>query len=99
MVRIVPFAAVRPVRDAAPQVAAVPYDVVTADEARMVIRDNPMSFLRVSRPDAELPDLPPTDSRVYSYARDRLSALMSSGVLARDPDRCMYVYRVTTPIE
>ena len=44
MVRIFPFAAVRPVRNAAPQVAAVPYDAVTADEARSIIRDNPMSF-------------------------------------------------------
>jgi len=42
MVRIYRFAAVRPGRDAAPRVAAVPYDVVTADEARAVIAENPM---------------------------------------------------------
>lgn len=96
MVRIYPFAAVRPVRDAAPQVAAVPYDVVTADEARRIIRDNPMSFLRVSRSDAELPECSPTDPGVYSSARDRFTALVSSGVLARDPAPGMYVYRVIT---
>jgi uncharacterized protein (DUF1015 family) len=96
MVRIFPFAAVRPCRDAAPQVAAVPYDVVTADEARAVIRENPMSFLRVSRPDAELPDLPPTDPRVYSHARERFSALQESGIYARDADPGVYVYRVIT---
>jgi uncharacterized protein (DUF1015 family) len=84
MVRIFRFAAVRPCRDAAPQVAAVPYDVVTADEAKDIIRDNPMSFLRISRPDAELPDIPPTDSRVYSHARERFTALRSSGVFSRD---------------
>ena len=99
MVRIFRFAAVRPVREAAPQVAAVPYDVVTADEARDVIRDNPMSFLRISRPDAELPGIPPTDSRVYSHARDRFAALRSSGVFTRDADPGMYVYRVITPAE
>ena len=99
MVRIFPFAAVRPVRDAAPQVAAVPYDVVTAEEARIVIRDNPMSFLRISRPDAELPELAPTDPRVYTHAKDRFSSLMSSGVLARDPGPGMYIYRVITPTD
>ena len=99
MVRIFPFAAVRPGRDAAQQVAAVPYDVVTADEARAVIRDNPMSFLRVSRTDAELPDIPPTDPRVYSHARERFSALQESGVFARDADPGMYVYRVITKAE
>lgn len=94
MVRIFRFAAVRPGRDAAPQVAAVPYDVVTADEAKDIIRDNPMSFLRISRPDAELPDIPPTDSRVYSHARERFTALRSSGVFSRDATPGMYIYRV-----
>jgi uncharacterized protein (DUF1015 family) len=96
MVRIFPFAAVRPGRVAAPQVAAVPYDVVTADEARVVISGNPMSFLRVSRPDAELPEIPPTDPLVYSTARKRFIALQESGVFARDPGPGMYVYRVVT---
>ncbi|MDD1705745.1 MAG: DUF1015 family protein [Methanoregulaceae archaeon] len=96
MVRIFRFAAVRPHRDAAPQVAAVPYDVVTADEAGAVIRNNPMSFLRISRPDAELPGIPQNDPRVYSHARDRFAALLSSGLFAPDPDPGMYVYRVIT---
>ena len=60
MVKIYRFAGVRPEPSAAPEIAAVPYDVVTADEARAIIAKNPKSFLRVSRSDAELPDLPPT---------------------------------------
>ena len=99
MVRIYSFAAVRPVRDAAPRVAAVPYDVVTAAEAQAVIAENPMSFLRVSRPDAGLPDLPPTDDRVYAYARDRFAELRSSGIFGTDDAPGMYVYRVTTPAD
>ena len=99
MVRIYRFAAVRPGRDAAPRVAAVPYDVVTADEARAVIAENPMSFLRVSRPDAGLPDLPPADDRVYAYARDRFADLRSSGIFLTDDAPGMYVYRVTTPAD
>ena len=58
MVRIYRFAGVRPERSIAPAIAAVPYDVVNADEARAIIRKNPLSFLRVSRSDAEMPDIP-----------------------------------------
>ena len=42
----------------AQEVAAVPYDVVNAEEARAIIGKKPKSFLRVSRPDAEMPDIP-----------------------------------------
>jgi uncharacterized protein (DUF1015 family) len=55
MVRIYRFTGLRPDRSAAQAIAAVPYDVVTADEARAIIAKNPQTFLRVSRPDAELP--------------------------------------------
>ena len=48
MVTIYRFSGVRPDRLAAPAIAAVPYDVVTADEARAIIAKNPETFLRVS---------------------------------------------------
>jgi uncharacterized protein (DUF1015 family) len=94
MVRIYPFAGVRPLPAAAPEIAAVPYDVVTADEARAIIRRNPKSFLRVSRSDAELPDLPPHDDRVYARAREQFAGLMQEGLLKKDAGPGMYLYRV-----
>ena len=96
MVRIFRFAAVRPRREVVPEVAAVPYDVVTADEATAVIGKNPMSFLRVSRPDAEHPHLPPHDDRIYSRARERFMELLSAGVFVADESPGMYIYRVTS---
>jgi uncharacterized protein (DUF1015 family) len=93
MVRIYRFAGVRPVTAAAPEIAAVPYDVVTADEARAIIEKNPKSFLRVSRPDAELPDIPPHDDRVYQRAREMFLALEREGLLVKDPSPGMYLYR------
>ncbi len=84
MVRIFRFAGVRPERSAAQNIAAVPYDVVTAEEARAIIARNPESFLRVSRPDAELPDISPTDDRIYERARENLLALESDGRLRKD---------------
>ncbi|MCX6692336.1 MAG: hypothetical protein NTW33_09900 [Methanoregula sp.] len=41
MVRVYRFAGVRPERSAAPAIAAVPYDIVTVDEARSIIQQNP----------------------------------------------------------
>jgi len=94
MVRIYRFAGVRPVPAAAPEIAAVPYDVVTADEARAIIAKNPKSFLRVSRADAELPDTPPHDPRVYMRAREMFVALEQEGLLKKDSTPGMYLYRV-----
>ncbi len=94
MVRIYRFSGVRPDRCAAPAIAAVPYDVVTADEARAIIAKNPESFLRVSRPDAELPGLASNDDRVYRRARENFDALMSEGRMRKDPEPAMYLYRV-----
>jgi uncharacterized protein (DUF1015 family) len=94
MVRIYRFAGVRPERSEAPAIAAVPYDVVTADEARAIIAKNPKSFLRVSRPDAELADIPADDPRIYERARGNFEALIASGEMQRDPEPGMYLYRV-----
>ena len=94
MVRIYRFSAVRPTREEARKIAAVPYDVVTADEARAIIAKNPESFLRVSRPDAELPGIPPHDERVYLRAQENFLALRRSGKMQADPVPGMYIYRV-----
>jgi len=94
MVRIFRFAGVRPERSAALLIAAVPYDVVTAEEARAVIARNPESFLRVSRSDAELPEISPYDERVYERAQENFLALEADGRLRKDPEPGMYLYRV-----
>jgi len=94
MVRIYRFTGVRPDRCAAPAIAAVPYDVVTADEARAIIAKNPETFLRVSRPDAEFPGLAPNDDRVYQRAHENFMALVADGRMIKDPVPSMYLYRV-----
>jgi uncharacterized protein (DUF1015 family) len=94
MVRVYRFAAVRPEQSTASAIAAVPYDVVTADEARVIISKNPKSFLRVSRSDAQLPHLPQDDDRVYQRARENFLTLLKEGSMHRDPVPAMYTYRV-----
>ncbi|KUG20787.1 MAG: DUF1015 family protein [Methanomicrobiaceae archaeon] len=94
MVRIYRFAAVRPERTLGPGVPSVPYDVVTAEEARDCIQSNPVSFLRVIRPDAEMPGAAPDDERVYLRARDVFLSMQREGILVRDPAPGFYLYRI-----
>lgn len=96
MVQVHRFAAVRPKRDLAGAVAAVPYDVVTTREAQEAIASNPLSFLRISRSDALLPDIPPQDNRVYARAHAEFQAMQDNGVLYREEKPLMYLYRVTS---
>lgn len=94
MVQIHPFAALRPKSALASEVASVPYDVISVQEARGIIRENPRSFLRVSRADAELPGIPPHADAVYIRARENLLALVEQGVLIRDTEPSLYLYQV-----
>src|SRR6476646_5572330 len=60
------FAALRPAPERAAQVSAVPYDVVSTEEARQLASGNPLSLLHVSRPEIDLPpDTDPHADEVY----------------------------------
>ena len=95
MVRIFRFSAVRPAPAHAQGIAAVPYDVVSAEEARDCIRKSSGSFLRVSRSDALLPEGPPYDPPVYDLARENFQAMVRDGLMVQDESPALYLYRVT----
>jgi uncharacterized protein (DUF1015 family) len=97
MVRIFSFRAVRPEKSAASRIAAVPYDVVTMKEADAIIRENPLSFLRVSRPDADSIHGSSHDQEIHIRARRRFEELLGEGMLRTDASAGMYVYRVIAP--
>lgn len=90
------FRGLRPAAGRAAEVAAVPYDVVNTPEARALIEGNPHSLLRVTRPDAELPDdVPIHDDRVYARAAENFARLLSDGLLVEDDAPALYVYALT----
>ena len=92
--RLHPFDAVRPKSELAPQVAAVPYDVVNRDEACELAQGNPHSFLHVGRADIDLPpDVDPHDPRIYRTAREALDRFVAQGVLVREGAPALYLYR------
>jgi len=94
MAIIRPFRALRPPRNLAETVAALPYDVMNVEEACVMAAGNPNSFLHVSRPEIDLsPDIDPHDDSVYQQGRTNLADFIARGVLVQDQQECFYVYR------
>lgn len=96
MAEIKPFRALRPRPALAPNIAAVPYDVVSTEEARALANGNPLSFLRVSRAEIELdPTADPYSDRVYERAAGNFERLTRSSFVVED-EPSLYVYRLKT---
>jgi uncharacterized protein (DUF1015 family) len=94
MATIKPFRALRPKPANAPHIAAVPYDVVSTDEARALAEGNPLSFLRVSRPELELPaGADPYADAVYQRAARNFAALREQALELED-EPSVYFYRL-----
>jgi uncharacterized protein (DUF1015 family) len=94
MATLHPFRALRPNSANASGIAAVPYDVVSTDEARALADGNPMSFLRVSRAEIELPaGSDPYADAVYKKAADNFAALRN-GALTVEDTPSVYFYRL-----
>ena len=95
MAFIRPFNALRPQAERAPQVAAVPYDVVHTEEARTLASGNPWSFLHVSRPEIDLPAGTPIYSdEVYAKAGDNFAKLIRKCPLLVEETPSLYLYRL-----
>lgn len=94
MSEIRPFRGLRPLPELASQIAELPYDVVDTKEARAMIKNNPMSFLRVTRAETTLPeDIAENDPKVYAAAKKNLEEFIAQGQLKQDATPCYYIYR------
>jgi uncharacterized protein (DUF1015 family) len=90
-----PFRALRPDPAAVAAVASVPYDVVSADEARALAAGNSRSFLHVTRSDIDLPAAAGAyDPAVYAQAVRNFEELKRSAPLLLDEEPALYVYRL-----
>lgn len=90
------FRALRPTTEDAAAVAALPYDVVAREEARLIGEKNPKSFLHVDRAEMDLdPETDLYDSKVYEKARENLIRMEENGILVQDENPCYYIYELT----
>lgn len=97
MVFIKPFQALHPDSEHAKAIACFPYDVAHETEAREFVLANPNSFLRVTRPEADLNGERGGDpSAALEAAKRNLDGLLESGYLVKDPNPSIYVYRLET---
>lgn len=90
-----PFRALRPLPEKCAEVASVPYDVVSTAEAQAMAGDNPLCFLRVSRPELEMPDGTDIHSdAVYERAAENFSKLREAAPLIVEETPSFYLYRL-----
>jgi len=94
MAFIKPFKGVRPQKEQAEKVAALPYDVMNTEEALEMAAGNPVSFLHISRPEIDLPKETDIHSdQVYQQAHENLQSFLARGVLLQDESERYYIYR------
>ena len=93
MATIKEFTALRPGKDIVTKVATLPYDVVTAQQAKKIAEDNPCSFFHVTRPEIDLPlSTNPYSDEVYKLGKKNLSKFIADGILVRDDKPYVYLY-------
>ncbi|NKB38318.1 MAG: DUF1015 family protein [Gammaproteobacteria bacterium] len=90
------FRGLRPLQNKAARVASRPYDVLSSDEAREEVRDNPLSFLNVVKPEITLPvEIDQYDKQVYEAGKGNFRKLVDDGVFFQDDKPCLYLYELT----
>lgn len=95
MAVIHPFKAWKPDPDSAENVACVPYDVISADEARELAEGKPDSFLHIIRPEIDLPENTPFNAdKVYEQGKASLENFIDREVLQQDEEEAIYIYRL-----
>ena len=94
MVRVKPFAAVRPPKELVTEVAAPPYDVLNSAEALAMAGEK--SLLHITKPEIDFNPIADEHAQpVYDRAVANYKAWKERGWLVRDPVERYYVYAQT----
>ncbi len=94
MVRIKPFAAIRPPKELVEEVAARPYDVLNSAEAKAEAGEK--SLLHITKPEIDFdPIIDEHSSQAYDKAVENFREWQKRGWLRQDAEPCYYVYAQT----
>lgn len=94
MLSVYPFSALLPPPNRAAQVAAPPYDTVSTAEAQRLAEGRPLSFLRITRAEIELPaGTASDDPTVHRQARSNLDRFIHEGALCPPSEPQIVLYR------
>ena len=96
MAVVKPFICIRPAKENAAKVAALPYDVYNRKEAYAAVAGNPISFLNIDRAETQFSDDVDTYADcVYEKARELLDTQIAEGVYVTDAGDHYYLYELT----
>ncbi len=96
MAIIKPFKGYKPKKEIVQQLASRPYDVISSEEARELVKDNPHSFLHVVKPEVDLPvNIDVHSTIVYEKGKENLEKLLKNGTFVQDQNPCYYIYAQT----
>ena len=94
MALVLPFKAIRPQRQYAAQVAALPYDVMTREEAQKAVAGNDLSFMHVEKSEIDVPEGTRSDDElIYRTAKSNFARMKEKGILLQEKFPCFYIYR------
>ena len=94
MVRVKPFAAIRPPKNLVTEVAAPPYDVLNSEEALAMAGEK--SLLHITKPEIDFkPIAGEHEQRTYDKAVENFKAWKEKGWLVREDKEKYYVYAQT----
>ena len=95
MATIRPFFCIRPTKELASRVAALPYDVYNRQEAKEAAKLDELSFLNIDRAETQFDDSVSTyDDRVYQKAKELLDKRMKDGVYIKEETPSYYIYEL-----
>lgn len=96
MAIIKPFMAIRPNKEKVARIAALPYDVYNRAEAKIEVEKEPLSFLRIDRPETQFADdMDMYADEVYQKAHDILWDMVANGDFVTEENECYYIYELT----
>jgi len=94
MVRVKPFAALRPPKGIVTEVAAPPYDVLNSEEAKKMAGEK--SLLHITKPEIDFdPIAGEHEQRTYDRAVENFQTWQKKGWLVREDKEKYYVYAQT----
>ena len=89
-----PFSALRPQNKYVKECSALPYDVMSSEEARVEVVGKPYSFLHIDKAEIDLDTTVDLYSdAVYAKAAENLRAFEEKGVYLQDKKKQYYFYR------
>ena len=96
MAQIKPFQAYRPKKGLEDKIAALPYDVYSREEAKIIISENPHSFLKIDRAETQFNDSVDIYADcVYKKAKELFCEMIENGEFIQEQENVYYVYELT----